>query len=389
MLDTSHADLHEYRQHSRHPHDPIAPGSRGTRGAGLRLGWLVGLSALLLQGAVAGTCLAQQQNLPEAIVAAANLDAGQQDVVNRYVETHAPGLMSKDSGQVTRARKMLMRPLTAPNVSVDFRFKYADAASPKLAETVKAGNEHASVNALLVASAIATDSASRVLEDSLKAKSMPVRYAAVRGLGRSLSIAAQGASALTADRAIGIVELLAQIVETEKSNEIVDAALLGLESGIELTNGPMANVRPAALTRLGAAGAARMKSMVKPGPLQAGCAGLAHAGAAIRQVLVQPGVQPGLPANAKTALSNFGDEMLRLVVRHIEGKGLEIPGATPEELARERQAAVNLVRLAQGITVLASGLDAPKPPDPADELAKGKPESDASSLKLIDAFLKR
>ena len=31
--------------------------------------------------------------------------------------------------------------------------------------------------------------------------------------------------ALTADRAIGIVELLAQIVETEKSNEIVDAAL--------------------------------------------------------------------------------------------------------------------------------------------------------------------
>ncbi len=348
----------------------------------------MGLGVLVLHGAIAGSCLGQQQNLPENIVAAANVDPAQQAILNGYIDTHAPGLLSKDSGQVTRARKMLMRPLTAPNVSVDFRFKYADAASPKLAEAVKAGKDHASVNALLVASAIATDSASRVLEDALKSKSTPVRYAAVRGLGRSLSIAAQGSPALTPDRAIGIVELLAQIVEIEQVDEIVDAALLGLESGIELTNGPMVNVRPAALARLGAAGAGRMKAMQKPESLQTSCERLAHAGAAIRQVLTEPGVQPRLPANAKAALANFGDEMLRLVVRHIEGKGLEIAGATPEELAKERQAAVNLVRLAQGIAVLASGIEVPKP-DPADELAKGKPESDASALRLIDAFLKR
>jgi hypothetical protein len=331
---------------------------------------------------------ARAQSLPDGIVESQTISPEQQAAIQKFVDQHRVPFTGADNGQVAKARKSLMRPVENEKASVDFRFKYGDALAPLIAQVAKGKSEQSVVNSLLLTASIATDQSSRVLEESLAAKNSAIRYAAVSGLKRVLTIVARGRGAVTPDRAAAIVLMLARVVENEGTREIADAALQGLEAGLELSAGLFKDVRPLALRALGNAGAKRMAGMPGPASLQDSCAGLAHAGAAIRQVLTLPGVQPALAEDAKEASARFGDEMLRLVLRHVQGGALAKEGVPPEELKKERLAAANLVRLAQGVTILSLALPMPAE-DPAAHLEKGKPESDATAIRLIEEFLKR
>ncbi len=341
----------------------------------------------MLVSSLAASLVNAQAPLPEEIFTASKLSGDQTSRMQQFAADVSKDLESADPALVNKARRALIRPLESARTSVDFRLQYGESLVPALSRSAQNARDLNAVNALVVAGAIGTDQASRVLEDALKSDRVPVRFAAVNGLGRMLEQAARSSPAFTSDRAATILRLVREHAETETEPEILAAALRGLEAGLQIpSGGQLGRIRDRAAEHLGTVGAARIKALEVKGSVADALKPFARSAEALRSALINPDPRQALPEQAKTAGEAFGAEALQTSLRLLKLPQLKPGGEQPAEaVAAERAALADFVRLAQSIHEAANAWTGAAV-TPGDAIVKG---DDAAATVQIEAILKR
>lgn len=259
--------------------------------------------ALVAGAALLGSAgLARGQNLPDALIAQAELTAAQQQQVVQYAQGFAADL-AKEPEQIKRARDGILAPLGKRDVGVGFRQAYATALVDDLKRLAADQRDLVAANAMRIAGELATSTSVSVLLEGLKDARSPVKYAASFGLARAFDQASRTAPAINpADQQRALGQIRAYL-EAQTDAHLADGAVLAFVSACRVES-----IRAQAVSELAKGASARARAI---DPAQGDPAAMfsvvARAATAIRNAAV-PTATGGLPESAtRDALALAGD----------------------------------------------------------------------------------
>lgn len=202
-----------------------------------------------------------QTPLTADTIQAVNLGPEQAAAIRQYPTEPLARLASDQPRDIRAARDRLLEPLRDPRASVVFRQAYADALVPQLAAITKDPRDLNAVNALRILGEVGTPSALDALEAALADQRLPVRYAAVMGMERTLLAIRSVSPAVGADRLSRVLARLGRVVAQDQSPEVVQAAVRALASVLTLEREGFTVLRPASLRAMAEATRARIPQL--------------------------------------------------------------------------------------------------------------------------------
>lgn len=166
--------------------------------------------------------------LPDELVASPQLSGADEQRVESYAKSLAPGLVDGDSGAARDARDAAMDPLERDEVSVAFRIAYAEAMLPTLRRLIAGAEPARRLTGIRLAGELATDNSADLVVASLSSKNAAERYMAVASVGRIFQAAGEQPPAVARNRLDALIDELDRLIRAEPDPAIVDAGVRSL-----------------------------------------------------------------------------------------------------------------------------------------------------------------
>lgn len=315
---------------------------------------------------------AAQAEIPREVVEKTVLTEEDKQVIDKFVAQRLPDLSSSDPAAMKKSRDELIRPFRSPLVSVAFRQLFSDKVKEELKKNANA-KDLIAVNALRIAGDVATSDSSTLLEQKLKDTSEVIRYAAVKGLERTMEAIATRNAAIPPNRVETLVAELGDVILDPKSTpDVMDAGVRALRQAMDV-NRPGFSVRPLAIRTL--TEAVGKLCLRNDAPVKV----LLRADQFVREILTVNNPALELKGDSVIQAATMSGQLLSWAYCQI--KNGQLPVGNPEA----RQEAGQVVRVAESSILLAGGKlgKAISPQKLGDDFDKATTESDRTFFQNL------
>jgi len=149
--------------------------------------------------------------------------------ISDQVQTNMSLVGSGSPAQVRDGRSALLKALRSPGMSNSTRLQYSSSLQQEgLGAMASDDDDLIAINAIIVASEIATPLSVTILGDAIDDPREAIRYEAARGYGRVLSAVADNAAAIPENQIDLIYLQIADRFTTERSDQVLQALILAL-----------------------------------------------------------------------------------------------------------------------------------------------------------------
>jgi len=310
------------------------------------------LAALYFVPAHLPTAMAQPAVISPEVTERGSMTAADEAAIAAYVAAHKGGL-SGDVEQVKAARTALLRPLSNPKVTSNFRLAYGVALKPVIEPLAADAKDYVAVNALRVAGELATTNTLPMLlaqlEAGAKDRPISVRYAACFGLTRMFDAFVKADVALAPANLKDAVNALAAFIERSSEPQLIDGATLALIAAGQITDAKSeAGFRAMVVSKMSAALSGKATAIATSKDPSATMSTLLRGVTAIRDLILADAASnsPLLTLAAVKDSAGVSGDVLAAVVRLQDkqaGGGAAAPGLAADRAALASSTVIGLV----------------------------------------------
>jgi hypothetical protein len=329
---------------------------------------------------------AQGDSLPTDIRRAPQLTPAQEQAVQSFIKQHVKNLASDNPQFIKRDRNALLEPLADLEASPKFRFTYAEALLPTLETLAANANDMVVINAMVLAGDLATAQGVNFLTKGLAAAKPAVRYQAAFGLRRTFeALAAMPSPTVNDEQRTTALESIAGRIKDETDAVVLDGLVY---AALEATKAPA--MRNSALTQLGRAMAAKVRTVGTKAAPDSMAQVLLRAGAGLRDSLAAAQVGQ-ISDDAVMASADAAGAMIAYCAKALESKSL--PAASEGATTPAREVHAQLATTCENVLLLGAtlknGASVPGARKIGDKIRAGTAESDQAFLQDARALVGR
>ncbi|MBS0192073.1 MAG: hypothetical protein U0573_13680 [Phycisphaerales bacterium] len=338
---------------------------------------------LVVAGALFTSSMSRAQDLPcDIVTSAAPLSNEQKQAVQAYAEQFLAPLAGDDAVKVRDGRNGLVKPLQRCTPGVPFRQAYTKILDSELKKLVEGNRTINAVNALRVASEVATTEGFDIIEKGFASKDVAVRVAAAGAASHALEIAAKTPSIAVPKRLYDMNVALGKLAETDPDADVVDGATEALVQSLKTATSPETrNAAVAALCKVARSQSQKIKTSV---PESRTLFAILRTGLALRDELTiaNAGNRSALPAEAVKSIAETAGDMIAMVARLLSAGALPViksgdVTAVKRQKEDDRRVPTQIVGAAEQILSLIADRTEPIRANLAEKVRAGSVQSDA------------
>ncbi len=262
-----------------------------------------------------GPALAQVgPSIPSDLPGAVQIGEPQRKTIQEFVAARRDELLKGEEPRIQSARRALLGPLGAREVSLPFRREYASAWQPVVDAMVKDTQEFRVVNGLRIAGELAVPASVGVIRTALSDQRPAVRYAAAFGAGRLFEEVDRQTPAIAAAQLNDLLTAISGQAGKEADTFVLDGLMLAMAASTKVRQTQVADFRSGAFIAVANAASARAKAIPEQQSQIGHLAVIVRALRATRDAITNVG-EPKLSAPANAAGAGFAKDVQAMVER--------------------------------------------------------------------------